>query len=68
LAQLRAGGRFNPEKIEELRVQFNDSEGKKKTARLGELAQVAAKGRNISVVVHEPDVGHLHPGGVDGVG
>jgi len=55
LSQLRAGGRFNPEKLEELRVQFADGQGKKKTAKLGELAQVSAKGRNVSVMVYEPD-------------
>jgi len=56
LAQLRSGGRFNPEKIEELRVTFNDSEGKKISTKVGELAQVSARGRNVSVQVHEVDV------------
>jgi ribosome recycling factor len=56
LAQLRSGGRFNPEKIEELRVTFKDSEGKKISTKVGELAQVSAKGRNVSVQVHEEDV------------
>jgi ribosome recycling factor len=56
LSQLRAGGRFNPEKLEELKIQFKDSDGNKRTARLGELAQVSAKGRNVSIAVHEADV------------
>ncbi|KAE9972072.1 hypothetical protein EG328_005245 [Venturia inaequalis] len=55
LAQLRSGGRFNPEKIEQLRVTFNDGEGKKVSTKVGDLAQVSARGRNVSVVVHEVD-------------
>jgi ribosome recycling factor len=56
LSQLRSGGRFNPEKIEELRVTFNDSTGKKVSTKVGDLAQVSARGRNVSVQVHEVDV------------
>ena len=52
LSQLRAGGRFNPEKIESLKVTLQDG-GEKRTERLGDLAQVIAKGRNVQVLVHD---------------
>lgn len=55
LSKLRTGGRFNPELIENLRVNLN-KEGKK-TERLGDLAQVLPKGgRMVMVLVGEKDV------------
>jgi ribosome recycling factor len=58
LAQLRAGGRFNPEKLEELNVQLKASkdESKATTSKLKDLAQVVAKGRTVSIICHEEDV------------
>jgi ribosome recycling factor len=54
LSQLRAGGRFNPEKIEALKVTLQDSDGgNKRTERVGDLAQVIAKGRNVQVLIHD---------------
>ena len=54
LAKLRMGGRFNPETLEDLRVSL-DKESKK-TERLGDLAQVFPKGRQLQVLVGEKDV------------
>jgi ribosome recycling factor len=58
LSQLRAGGRFNPEQLEDLRVQLKEKGegGKVSTPKLKDLAQVVAKGRNVSVICHEEDV------------
>jgi len=58
LSQLRAGGRFNPEKIEELKVSIKGSgDGAKASlVKVKDLAQVVAKGRNVSVICHEEDV------------
>jgi ribosome recycling factor len=54
LSQLRAGGRFNPEKIEVLKVTLQHSDGgNKRTERVKDLAQVIAKGRNVQVLVHD---------------
>ena len=55
LAELRAGGRFNPEHLEKLRVALKGAEGRE-TVRLGDLAQVIPKGRVIGVVVGDEDV------------
>ena len=58
LAKLRAGGRFNPEVIENLRVTLVKGSGA--TERLGDIAQVIAVGRRVKVVVGEKEVGcHL---------
>lgn len=58
LSKLRAGGRFNPDAIENLRVHL--SKGNKETVKLGELAQVIPKGgRMVSVLVGEEDVSHI---------
>lgn len=56
LAQLRSGGRFNPDKLEFLKVVLESSDdgtSTKRTERLKDLAQVVAKGRNVSVLVHD---------------
>ncbi|KAF2136218.1 uncharacterized protein K452DRAFT_302950 [Aplosporella prunicola CBS 121167] len=58
LAELRAGGRFNPEHLEKLRVTLKGASGKD-TVRLGELAQVIPKGRVLGVVVGDED--HIKP-------
>jgi len=55
LAKLRAGGRFNPENLETLKVQLGKA-GNKENVKLGDLAQVIPRGRNISVVVGDVDV------------
>ena len=57
LSKLRAGGRFNPEVVENLRVQAEKSSNQ--TVRLSDLAQVIPKGRTVQVLVGEKDVGQL---------
>ena len=52
LSQLRSGGRFNPDKIEALKVTL-ENDGGKRTERVKDLAQVIAKGRNVQVLCHE---------------
>lgn len=52
LSQLRAGGRFNPEKIEALKVTLQEGD-EKRTERVKDLAQVIAKGRNVQILVHD---------------
>jgi ribosome recycling factor len=55
LSKLRTGGRFNPEVLENLRVQL--SKDSKNTERLGDLAQVLPKGgRSLMILVGEKDV------------
>lgn len=54
LSQLRAGGRFNPELLESLKVR--PSKGSNETVRLGDIAQVVPKGRVISIIASEEDV------------
>lgn len=55
LSKLRAGGRFNPEFIENLRVQL--VKGKNETVKLGEVAQVVPRGgRVVGVMVGEAEV------------
>lgn len=63
LAQLRAGGRFNPEVLEELKVPLKAAKegGKVGTTKVKDLAQVVAKGRTVSVICHEEDVRSLLP-------
>jgi ribosome recycling factor len=58
LSQLRAGGRFNPEQLEDLKVQVKEKGegGKIASIKLKDLAQVVAKGRNVNIVCHEEDV------------
>jgi ribosome recycling factor len=55
LSKLRTGGRFNPEVLENLRVQLiKDS---KASERLGDLAQVLPKGgRSLMILVGEKEV------------
>lgn len=53
LSELRAGGRFNPNLLESLKVQLDKSGA---NAKLGDLAQVISRGRTISVIVGEEDV------------
>jgi hypothetical protein len=54
LSKLRAGGRFNPEVLENLRVQ--PDKNNKQTVKLSDLAQVIPKGRTVQVLVGEKDV------------
>lgn len=54
LSKLRAGGRFNPEVVENLRVQPDKST--EKTVKLSDVAQVIPKGRTVQVLVGEKDV------------
>lgn len=54
LSKLRAGGRFNPEVLEALRVQVDKSSAQK--VRLGDLAQVVPRGRQVQVIVGEKEV------------
>ncbi|PGH33652.1 ribosome recycling factor [[Emmonsia] crescens] len=58
ISKLRAGGRFNPEAIESLRVAVTkgDGKGSKETVKLGELAQVIPKGgRMLTILVGEEE-------------
>lgn len=55
LSKLRAGGRFNPEVLENLRVQVE--KGSSKTVKLSDVAQIVPKGRTVQVIVGEKDVG-----------
>ncbi|GAB7328809.1 hypothetical protein MBLNU13_g00697t1 [Cladosporium sp. NU13] len=57
LSKLRAGGRFNPELLENLRVQPDKSSASK--VRLSDVAQVVPKGRTVQVLVGEKD--HVKP-------
>lgn len=54
LSKLRAGGRFNPEVLEALRVKVG-----KESVRLGDVAQVVPKGRQVQVLVGEEEVSGL---------
>ncbi|KAL2361227.1 hypothetical protein RJZ56_005879 [Blastomyces dermatitidis] len=59
ISKLRAGGRFNPEAIETLRVAVSkgDGKGSKETVKLGELAQVIPKGgRMLTILVGEEEL------------
>ena len=55
LSQLRSGGRFNPDVVENLKVQLGKA-GSKETVRLKDLAQVVPKGRLLNVIVGEKEV------------
>ncbi|KAI6806361.1 ribosome recycling factor [Hortaea werneckii] len=57
LSKLRAGGRFNPEVLEGLRVQPDKSS--KETVKLNDVAQVIPKGRSVQILVGEKD--HVKP-------
>ncbi|KAK6426342.1 hypothetical protein LTR95_016134 [Oleoguttula sp. CCFEE 5521] len=57
LSKLRAGGRFDPEVVENLRVQPQKSSNQ--TVKLSDVAQVIPKGRTVQVMVGESD--HLKP-------
>lgn len=54
LSKLRAGGRFNPETLEALRVQ--PSKASNETVRLADVAQIIPKGRTIQVLVGDQEV------------
>lgn len=55
LSKLRAGGRLNPESIENLRVSV--TKGGNETVRLGDVAQVVPKGgRMVTLLVTDEDV------------
>ncbi|KAK4565470.1 hypothetical protein LTR86_004087 [Recurvomyces mirabilis] len=57
LSKLRAGGRFNPEVLENLRVQPDKSSNQ--TVKLSDVAQVIPKGRVVQIMVGEKD--HIKP-------
>ena len=57
LSKLRAGGRFNPEVLENLRVQPEKSSTQ--TVKLSDVAQVIPKGRTVQILVGEKD--HTKP-------
>lgn len=57
LSKLRVGGRFNPEVLENLRVQPDKNSNQ--TVKLNDLAQVIPKGRTVQILVGEKD--HLKP-------
>ncbi|KAF2217992.1 hypothetical protein CERZMDRAFT_92620 [Cercospora zeae-maydis SCOH1-5] len=57
LSKLRAGGRFNPELVENLRVQ-PDKESNQ-TVKVNDVAQVIPKGRTVQILVGEQD--HVKP-------
>ncbi|KAF2204569.1 ribosome recycling factor [Delitschia confertaspora ATCC 74209] len=59
LSQLRAGGRFNPELVEGLKVQLGTQKTGKQTVKLGDIAQIVPKGRLLNVMVGEAD--HVKP-------
>jgi ribosome recycling factor len=50
LAQLRSGGRLNPDIVESLKVQLGTAGHGKETVRLGDIAQVVPRGRVLNVI------------------
>lgn len=58
LSQLRAGGRFNPDLVEGLKVQLGHG-ATKHPVKLRDIAQVVPKGRLLSVMVGEAE--HIKP-------
>ncbi|KAF2626261.1 ribosome recycling factor [Macroventuria anomochaeta] len=50
LAQLRSGGRLNPDIVESLKVQLGTAGQGKETVRLGDIAQVVPRGRVLNVI------------------
>ncbi|EKG13033.1 hypothetical protein MPH_09853 [Macrophomina phaseolina MS6] len=58
LAELRGGGRLNPEHVEKLRVTLKptgSARDGRETHRLGDLAQVIPKGRVLSIVAGDEE-------------
>ena len=53
LSKIKAGGK-DPEVIENVRVRLNKAE--KETVKLGDVASVVPRGRNVAVLVGEKDV------------
>lgn len=54
LSKLRAGGRFNPEVLENLRV--HPDKNNSQTVRLSDVAQVIPRGRTVQILVGENEV------------
>lgn len=50
LAQLRSGGRLNPDLVESLKIQLGTASHGKETVRLGDIAQVVPRGRVLNVI------------------
>lgn len=67
LAQLRSGGRLNPDIVESLKVQLGTAGHGKETVRLGDIAQVVPRGRVLNVICGDdavrrhrgPSLGHV---------
>ncbi|KAJ4403703.1 ribosome-recycling factor [Didymella pomorum] len=59
LAQLRSGGRLNPDIVESLKVQLGTAGHGKETVRLGDIAQVVPRGRVLNVICG--DDAHIKP-------
>jgi ribosome recycling factor len=59
LAQLRSGGRLNPEIVESLKVQLGTAGQGKETVRLGDIAQVVPRGRVLNVICGDDTVSCL---------
>ncbi|KAF2719990.1 ribosome recycling factor [Polychaeton citri CBS 116435] len=57
LSRLRVGGRFNPEIVENLRVEAE--KGSKQTVKLSDLAQCIPKGRQLHIMVGDKE--HIKP-------
>lgn len=58
LSQLRAGGRFNPELVENLQVQLDKDSSQK--VKLKDIAQVVPKGRFVHIILSEEAVRNPH--------
>ena len=56
LAQLRSGGRLNPDIVESLKVQLGTAGQGKETVRLGDIAQVVPRGRVLNVICGDDTV------------
>jgi ribosome recycling factor len=59
LSKLRAGGKFNSQVLENLRVQPDKKS--KETYKINDLAQVIPKGRTVQILVGEQDVRRFCP-------
>ncbi|KAH6633037.1 ribosome recycling factor domain-containing protein [Boeremia exigua] len=59
LAQLRSGGRLNPDIVESLKVQLGTTAQGKEAVRLGDIAQVVPRGRVLNVICG--DDAHIKP-------
>lgn len=67
LAQLRSGGRLNPDIVESLKVQLGTAGHGKETVRLGDIAQVVPRGRVLNVICGDDAVSRRqrpHPSNV----